>query len=96
MPAAADAVTLDESVGEQARKKSRGASLGRLVSLKIVVALFALFVLVVSDVFTNNVVSCFGGAVVCRAPTPFGTAVQGLFLVIFYILALYLVESGVI
>ena len=62
----------------------------------ILIAVFVIFVLIVSDVFTNNIVTGFRGAVRCRTPTSYGVVVQGIFLVIFYVLALYMIESGII
>lgn len=70
--------------------------LPRLLTLKAVVALFVLFVLVVSDVFTNNVLSGFRGAVQGRAPTGVGAVIQGVFLVGFYAVALYLLDAGIL
>lgn len=58
-------------------------------------ALFLLFLLVVSDVFTNSVVANFSGAVSGRHPTPFGYAVQGVCLVLLYAAFLYLADRGV-
>ena len=68
----------------------------RLLTLKAVVALFVLFLLVVSDVFTNNVLSGFRGAVQGRAPTGVGAVIQGVFLVGFYAVALYLLDAGIL
>lgn len=69
----------------------------RMANLKLLVALFLLFVVVVSDVFTNSVLAGFGEkAVRCRAPTSWGVVLQGIFLVILYILAIYLSEHGIL
>lgn len=96
MSAPADSVALDALSGS-AGEKSRGpAGAKHLINFKVLVAIFVLFVLVVSDVFTNNVVSGFGGAVKCRTPTSYGTVVQGIFLVIFYALAVNLIEGDII
>jgi hypothetical protein len=63
------------------------------VGLKLLCILFILYLLVTSDVFTNNVVAGFGEkAVRCRTPTSWGTVLQGVFLVVFYVLAAYLIE----
>jgi len=92
-----DAVALESlQAREGAGKKNHGSLAGRFASLKALFAVFVLFVFVVSDVFTNHVVASFGGAVRGRNPTPYGVAVQGIFLVVFYVLALYLVEGGVL
>jgi hypothetical protein len=77
-------------------KEGKGPRLG-MSSLKVLVALFFMFVVVVSDVFTNNVVSAFGEkAVRCRSPTSWGVVLQGIFLVIGYVLVLYLIERGIL
>ena len=69
----------------------------RVANLKLIVALFLAFLVVVSDVFTNSVVAGFGDkAVRGRAPTSWGTVLQGIFLVIFYILAVYLTEHRIL
>jgi hypothetical protein len=66
-------------------------------SIKILIALFVIFVVIVSDVFVNNVVSGFGEkAVRCRTPTSWGVVLQGTFLVIFYIIVLALIQHKVL
>jgi hypothetical protein len=67
-----------------------------LIDLKSIIVLFVLFIFVVSDVFTSCVISGFGGAVSGRTPTSYGIAVQGVFLVLFYNLVLYLIDGGLI
>lgn len=89
-----DAVLLDSLSGA---KKTRDVfTTGNRISFKILIALFLIFIFVVSDVFTGNIVSVFKGSVLCRAPTPYGVVIQGIFLVIFYILAFYLIEGKII
>lgn len=102
----ADSVALDALVGgpsggDPGGKKRHGGpvageTVGKLLNFKILVAIFVMFALVVSDVFTNNVVSGFRGAVLCRSPTSFGVVLQGIFLVFFYVLALHLIEGDII
>lgn len=96
---AADAVPLDALANE--KKVEAGAdggllNTGGLLNFKILVALFVLFALVVSDVFTNNVISGFRGAVQCRTPTSFGVVLQGTFLVLFYVVALHMIDGGIV
>jgi len=68
-----------------------------MTNMKLLLALFLIFIFVVSDVFTNNVIAGFGDkAVRCRTPTSWGIILQGIFLVIFYALAIYLAEQGVL
>lgn len=67
------------------------------VRLKLLVFLYILFLLVVSDVFVFSVISQFGEKTVSgRTPTTWGVMIQGVFLVIFYIIAIYLVEKKVL
>jgi hypothetical protein len=69
----------------------------QMANLKLLLALFLIFVMVVSDVFTNSIIAGFGEkAVRCRNPTSWGTVLQGTFLVIFYCLALYLSAHDII
>lgn len=69
----------------------------KVSNIKLLIALFFIFLIVVSDIFTNNVVSLFGEkAVVGRSPTAWGTTIQGIFLVLFYIIALYLTENNIL
>lgn len=99
MADAPDAIAIDaiaESSAAHAAGKKSGATSLTGQNVKVLIALFAIFVLIVSDVFTNNVVSNFRGAVQGRSPTAYGTVVQGIFLVIFFALAVHLIEGGVI
>jgi hypothetical protein len=68
-----------------------------VANLKLILALFVIFVFVVSDFFTNTVIAGFGEkAVRGRGPTSWGVVLQGIFLVIGYILAIYLIEHKVL
>jgi len=49
-----------------------------------------------SDIFTNNIVAGFSGAVKCRNPTAYGTVLQGVFIVIFYAISIALINSELI
>ncbi len=78
-------------------KTGKGASETGAASLKMMFALFALFLFVVSDYFTESIISGFGEkAVKGRHPTSWGVVLQGIFLVILYALATHLSESGVL
>ena len=69
----------------------------QVANLKLIIILFVAFIIVVSDVFTNSVIAGFGEkAVRGRTPTPWGVVLQGVFLVIFYILAVYLTENQIL
>jgi hypothetical protein len=93
-----DSVALESIVGNKPEGPGEKGSLTstKMVNVKILVTIFFIFVLVVSDIFTSNVVSGFRGAVRCRSPTSFGVVVQGIFLVIFYVLALHLIDGDII
>ena len=69
----------------------------KVSNLKLIAALFFIFLFIVSDVFTNNIISGFGEkAVRGRTLTTWGVVLQGIFLVIFYVIALYLIEHKII
>jgi hypothetical protein len=69
---------------------------GNFLNIKVLVALFLIFILVVSDVFTNNFMCAFSGSMNCRNPTSYGVVLQGIFLVIFFIGATFLIQSKVL
>lgn len=91
----ADSVPLDALEPEEGPRKEEPRL--RVGNFKLLLALFVIFVVVVSDVFTNSIISGFGKkAVRCRGPTSWGVVLQGIFLVIFYILAVYLTENNIL
>jgi hypothetical protein len=65
-------------------------------SIKQYLILFIIFIFVVSDIFINNILSNIGNTVKCRTPTNLGVVVQGIFLVIFYIISVHLVDNGIL
>ena len=97
-----DSVSLDalqlEAAGEGSDKEgARKEPRLRVANLKLLVALFIMFIVVVSDVFTNSIIAGFGEkAVRGRTPTSWGVVLQGIFLVIFYIIAVYLTEHHIL
>jgi hypothetical protein len=90
-----DAVPLDDLAGATT-SRPRGAKPWGGLDLKTLVAVFAVFMLVVSDVFTDNVIAGFRGGVECRTPTAYGVVLQGIFLVIFYALANYMIRERIV
>lgn len=87
-----DSVPLEVS---PAPGKERGRL--RAGNIKVIIALFLLFLIVSSTVFTDNIVAGFGAkAVQGRSKTPFGHVVAGIFLVIGYILVLYLTDHKIV
>jgi len=62
------------------------------ISLKPLIVLFLLFLLITSDVFISNIIGKLGGTGSLFNPTVFGSIIQGVFLVLFYVSALYLME----
>lgn len=97
---AGDSVSLDALQGDPSPQPSGGGKNAPRFSvgnLKLILALFIIFVIVVSEVFTNSIIAGFGEkAVRCRSPTSWGIVLQGIFLVIFYILAVYLIEHRIL
>lgn len=87
-----DSVPLDVEPDAKSGKSPR-ISVG---NVKLIVALFLIFVVVVSNTFTESIIAGFGEkAVQGRSPTSWGVVLQGIFLVIFYILAMFAIEHGV-
>lgn len=84
----------DDSVPVETSKKI--SAVKKAGGLKLLVILFLLFVFVSSDVFVNNVLSLFGGTVQGRNPTSWGVMLQGIFLVIGFILFSHLIENKTI
>lgn len=69
----------------------------KVSNIKLIISLFVIFMFVVSDVFTNNIISKFGENTISgRNPTAWGVVLQGIFLIIFYILAVYLTENNIL
>lgn len=91
-PPPVNGVSLDKA----ARSSPVSGSLTKLANLKLVAVIFMLFLLVTSDVFLHSAVSGFDGAVEGRGVTSRGTVIQGIFLVLFYIMSLYLIDNEVI
>lgn len=93
-----DSVSLDELVGPApADAAQNSAPQLKVGNLKLIFSLFLMFMLVVSDFFTNSVIAGFGEkAVRGRALTSWGVVLQGIFLVIGYILMVYLTEHQVL
>lgn len=91
-----DSVPLEalEASAETPKKDAPRLNVG---NVKLLFALFVIFMVVSSDMFIDNIISSFGeNAIKGRDPTPWGTTLQGIFLVIFYIVAIYLTENGII
>lgn len=92
----ADSVPLT-APGSDDEPKNNGPPRLRVANLKLLIALFVSFLVVVSDVFTGAVIAGFGSnAVHGRTPTSWGVVLQGIFLVIFYILAICLTEHQIL
>jgi len=93
----------DDSVSLDAFGAGAGAAAAdkeprlRVANLKLIIALFISFLVVVSDVFTNSIIAGFGEkAIRGRSLTSWGVVLQGIFLVILYILSVYLTEHDVL
>lgn len=85
-----------DSVPIDAAAAPAPAAGGQQLGFKMVFALFVIFMLVVSDAFTNSVIGLFGGAVERRTPTAWGVVLQGIFLVLGFIAADWLIGQGVL
>ena len=88
----ADSVSLDFTADEKNIQPKLQVS-----NVKLIISLFIIFMVVVSEPFTNGVISGFGAnAMLGRKITTWGTVLQGVFLIIFYILAIYLTENHIL
>jgi hypothetical protein len=89
--ARADSVSLKDAV----KASKQAAPAGNLTWMRGIL-LFAIFMFVVSDIFVNNVASFIPRAVDGREPTEVGTVVQGVCLVLFYAVAIHLLNQGIL
>lgn len=55
------------------------------ISYKLIFFLFMAFLFISSDVFSNNVLSKIDGAIELNDVTTYGTIVQGVILILFYL-----------
>jgi uncharacterized protein YqhQ len=63
-------------------------------SLKQYIALLFIFIIVMSNIFIDNILTMFGpSAVLSRKVTTYGIILQGLFLVFLFIVVQYLIEK---
>jgi len=87
---------MDDSVSFERIIKKGGHDPILLISPKPLFILFLLFMLVVSDFFTNNVIAIFQGSLSGRNLSTYGFVLQGIFLVLFFILSIYFIQSDVL
>jgi hypothetical protein len=88
---AADAVPLESFGG------GKNSSRATEPSLKSLLALLVIFLLVVSDTFTDSVLSKFGPqAVQGRNPTPWGEVLRGVFVVVLYAVTINLSRRNIL
>lgn len=62
-------------------------------SWKLLVSLFIIFICITSKTFKRGVLESLGDSAVGK---PWGKIIQGVLLVLCYILALYLIDSGIL
>jgi len=90
-----DSVPLDEL--DKSGFENGNAPRLQVSNIKLLLALFVIFVTVVSDPFINTLHSVFGEkAVKGRTPAPWGVILQGIFLVFAYTIAIYLTECDIL
>ena len=69
----------------------------RVANVKLIFAIFLMFIFVSSSAFADGVLSVFGeSAIRGRTLTAWGVVIQGIVLVIGYIVAIYLTENQII
>lgn len=66
------------------------------VPYKLLFLLFLLFIIITSDVFVNRVLSRFSGAVDYKQATNYGVVIQGIMLVLAFMLAAMLEKQKII
>lgn len=66
------------------------------INYKLVFFLFMIFLLLSSDVFLAQILSNINGAMELNTVTTYGTIIQGLFLILFYIIADMLIKTDLI
>ena len=66
------------------------------IQYKQVIFLFIIFIILTSDVFINRVLSKISGAVEGKSASNYGTVLQGIFLVLGYILIDFGVNQGIV
>jgi hypothetical protein len=92
-----DSVSLDELTGQAPLMAQNSPAQMNMGNLKALFGLFLLFMIVVSDFFTSNIIAGFGEkAVQGRSLKTWGVVLQGTFLVIGYVLLLHLTEHHVL
>lgn len=75
-------------------KKKHNANMG---TFKLVIILFLLYIFISSILFKNSVLSLFGKKFINNGnPTCLGIVIQGIFLVLFYMLFANLINRGII
>lgn len=71
-------------------------SVGAKFDFKMMIILFILFIIITSDVFIDRILAKFNGAVNLNIPTAWGTVIQGVVLVLAYVLFDILVTYDVL
>lgn len=95
----ADSVSIAALVGAAAPGAAApgAAAPVAVASIRNLVIIFVLFLLVVSDFFTNNVIAKIGKKTMNgRAPSAFGVVLQGTALTILYALMIYLESKQIL
>ena len=77
-------------------KKNTLTDMGGLRAIKILIALFVSFLFVTSEGFNDHVLGFASGTSRGGVPTVKGSCIQGIFLVLFYVLFVYLLEKEVV
>jgi hypothetical protein len=86
-----------EEASSGGSKSSKREPRLRMANVKLLTILFMIIMTVNSGLFVNSVLSGFGPkAVRCRTATSWGKVLISIFIVLFYILAIYLSEHGIV
>lgn len=100
-----DKVSIDEIIAEQDEeyeekkhnKDDDKRPVLRMSNIKLIIALFIWFLVVVSDVFRDSVLTEIGkSAVIGREVTTWGIILQGIILIVGYVILVYLTENNIL
>lgn len=81
-------------IGESKCERKSKEHVDQYLSIKLILALFLIFLFVSSDVFIFNVLSKFDGTVKGRDISAYGTCVQGIMVVIMFAIVDFLISGG--
>jgi hypothetical protein len=94
----ADFRTLEDISNESQNDNNMGSMKPskNLINFKAIIGLFIIFMFVINKVFIDNIIAKIGGTVDGRGLSALGTTVQGICMVIMYVVLVYLIDVEII